>query len=129
MTRRIIMAVDDSKMVRHIISSAIESIGYEPVTATDGAQALELLERISENVALIILDWNMPQLDGLATLTAVKQRTEWATIPVMMVTTESGRAAIITAIQAGALHYLTKPFSNQDLVTRIIECLGLGGST
>jgi two-component system chemotaxis response regulator CheY len=120
------MAVDDSKMVQHILSSAIESLGYQPVTASDGAVALELLEKIGEEVALIILDWNMPQLDGLATLTAIKKHSDWACIPVMMVTSESARAAIISAIQAGARHYLTKPFSNQDLVTRIIECLGLG---
>src|SRR5512142_2989551 len=111
MTRHFIMAVDDSKVVRHIISTAIESVGYRPVTANNGAQALELLAQIGGEVALIVLDWNMPQLDGLATLTAIQQNPEWSIIPVMMVTTESGRAAIITAIQAGARHYLTKPFS------------------
>jgi two-component system chemotaxis response regulator CheY len=120
------MAVDDSKMVLHILSSAIESLGYRPVTANDGEAALELLDQISEEVALVILDWNMPKMDGLATLTAIKEHPTWSSIPVMMVTSESARTAIITAIQAGARHYLTKPFSNQDLVTRIIECLGLG---
>jgi two-component system chemotaxis response regulator CheY len=126
MTRRTILAVDDSKMVLHIISTAIESLGYKPLTAENGASALELLEQVGNEVALIILDWHMPQLDGLSTLTAIKQHPDWACIPVMMVTTEGARAAIISAIQAGARHYLTKPFSNQDLVTRIIECLGLG---
>lgn len=123
---RFIMAVDDSKMVLRIVSSAIESLGYQPVTANNGVAALELLEKIGGEVALILLDWNMPELDGLATLTAIKKNPSWAPIPVMMVTTESERRAIITAIQAGARHYLTKPFNNQDLVTRMIECLGIG---
>ena len=123
---RIIMAVDDSRMVLRIVTSAIESLGYQPATANHGAAALELLEEVGHEVALILLDWNMPELDGLATLTAIKQNPRWASIPVMMVTTESERRSIITAIQAGARHYLTKPFSNQDLITRMVECLGLG---
>ena len=127
MKRRVIMAVDDSKMVLHIVSSSIESLGYKPVTANHGGAALELLERIGNDVALIILDWNMPELDGLATLTAIMKHPTWSSIPVMMVTSANGQASIITAIQAGARHYLTKPFSNQDLVTRMLECLGLGG--
>jgi two-component system chemotaxis response regulator CheY len=126
MKRQFIMAVDDSKMVLHIVSSAIVSLGYVPVTASHGGTALQLLEKIGGEVALIILDWNMPELDGLATLTAVKKHPTWSSIPVMMVTSTNGQASIITAIQAGARHYLTKPFSNQDLVTRMIECLGLG---
>ena len=127
MKRRIVIAVDDSKMVLHIVSSAIETLGYKPVTASHGGMALDLLEQIGEEVALIILDWNMPELDGLATLTAIKKHPTWSRIPVMMVTSANAQASIITAIQAGAEHYLTKPFSNQDLITRMVECLGLGG--
>ena len=77
MKRQTIMAVDDSKMELHIVSSSIESIGYKPVTANHGGAAIELLEQVGDEVALII--------------------------------------------------HLTKPFSNQDLVRRMLECLGLGG--
>lgn len=126
MTRKI-MAVDDSKMVLRIISLAIESLGYEPVTACHGKAALELLEKVGKEVVLILLDWNMPELDGLSTLKALKQHPKWSSIPVMMVTTESEKRAVIAAIQAGARHYLTKPFNHQDLVTRMLECLGIGG--
>jgi CheY-like chemotaxis protein len=127
MKRQVILTVDDSKMVQHIVSSAIESLGYKPITANHGEAALEQLEQIGDEVALIILDWNMPKLDGLATLTAIMKHPTWSSIPVMMVTSANGQASIIAAIQAGARHYLTKPFSNQDLVTHILECLGLGG--
>lgn len=123
---RIILAVDDSKMVLRIVSTAIESLGYRPVTASNGEMAMQLLESIGAEVDLILLDWNMPQMDGFETLTALKRHPRWNAIPVMMVTTESERRAIVSAIQAGAKHYLTKPFNSQDLVTRILECLEVG---
>jgi two-component system, chemotaxis family, chemotaxis protein CheY len=121
-----IMAVDDSRMILRLVSSAIESIGYQPVTANHGKAALEMLDQVGSEVALVLLDWNMPEMDGMATLTAIKQHPRWSSIPVMMVTTESERESVIKAIQAGAQHYLTKPFNTQDLVTRILECLGQG---
>lgn len=120
---RIILAVDDSKMVLRIVSTAIESLGYRPVTANNGEMAMQLLESLWAEVDLILLDWNMPRMDGFETLTAIKRHPQWNAIPVMMVTTESERQAIVRAVQAGAKHYLTKPFNSQDLVTRILECL------
>lgn len=121
-----ILTVDDSTVMRRIISSSIEAMGYNPVQAKHGRDALEQLDARSEEIALILLDWNMPEMNGLDTLKALKSDPKTAEIPVMMVTTERERENVVTAIQQGARHYLTKPFSQQDLVTRMMECLGMG---
>lgn len=121
-----ILTVDDSMVMRRIIASSIEVMGYNPVQAKHGKEALDKLEELSTSVALILLDWNMPEMNGLETLRAIKADPKTADIPVMMVTTEREKDNVIIAIQSGARHYLTKPFSQQDLVTRMMECLGLG---
>jgi two-component system chemotaxis response regulator CheY len=121
-----ILAVDDSRMMLRLIRGAIETVGFKPLEANNGRQALDLLSTHASEVALILLDWNMPEMNGIETLKALKSRAEFASIPVMMVTTESERQAVVDAIRAGATHYLTKPFAQQDLVMRIMECLGRG---
>jgi len=121
-----ILAVDDSRMMLRLIRGAIETLGYEPLEAANGKVALEVLAQHSADVALILMDWNMPQMNGLETLRALKCEPNFAHIPVMMVTTESEKQAVVEAIRAGAIHYLTKPFSQQDLVLRMMECLGRG---
>lgn len=121
-----IMTVDDSAVMRRIISGSIEAIGYSPIQAEHGRAALQKLDGESEAVALILLDWNMPEMNGLDTLKALKGDPKTADIPVMMVTTERERTSVVQAVQEGAQHYLTKPFSQQDLMTRMMQCLGLG---
>lgn len=121
-----ILAVDDSRMMQRIISGAIEMLGYDALLAGNGKEALEVLETEKDEVALILLDWNMPEMNGYETLKALKADDRLKDIPVMMVTTESEQKNVIQAIQSGAKHYLTKPFSQQDLASRIMECLGIG---
>lgn len=121
-----ILAVDDSKMMLRIISSTIEMLAFEPLKASNGKEAMALLEKESANVALVLLDWNMPEMNGMDTLLAIRTDPRYAAIPVMMVTTEGEKKNVVRAIQAGAKHYLTKPFNQQDLATRIMECLGNG---
>ncbi len=124
--KRKILAVDDSKMMLRIIAGSIEMLDYEPLKAANGKEAMVALEQHHADVALILLDWNMPEMDGMETLTAIKADERYSSIPVMMVTTESEKTNVVKAIQSGAQHYLTKPFNQQDLATRILECLGSG---
>ena len=121
-----ILAVDDSKMMLRIIGSTIEMLSFEPLKAGNGKEAMSLLEKEGDNVALVLLDWNMPEMNGMETLEAIKGDPKYASIPVMMVTTEGEKKNVVRAIQAGAKHYLTKPFNQQDLAVRIMECLGNG---
>jgi two-component system, chemotaxis family, chemotaxis protein CheY len=121
-----VLSVDDSRMIRRLIGSAISVMGFEVLEAGDGKQALAVLETEYPNVGLVMLDWNMPEMDGYECLVAIKADERFKHIPVMMCTTESERENVIKAIQAGAKSYVTKPFSPEDLVTKIMECLGQG---
>lgn len=120
-----ILTVDDSKVMRRIISGTIEALGYAVLTAQHGKDALQVLDAHPNQVSLILLDWNMPVMDGFATLKALKADERYRDIPVMMVTTESEPENVVAALQAGAKHYLSKPFSQQDLAVRIMEAMGL----
>ena len=110
--------------MRRIIGRAIQVLGYEVLEASNGLEALGALEQHCESVALVILDVNMPEMDGMETLARIKAEPRFKGIPVMMVTTDSDRGRIVQAIQAGAANYLTKPFSQDDLVTKMAACLG-----
>lgn len=122
-----ILSVDDSTVIRKIIRGAVEVLDYNLLEACDGFEALSVLEKDFKNIALILLDWNMPGMNGMEFLKIVKGNKDFKGIPVMMVTTESERENIIKAIQAGAAHYIVKPFSIEELMKRILECLGRGG--
>lgn len=123
-----ILAVDDSMVMLKILSSCVATLGYEPLTAPNGKEALDVLERKSDEIAAVILDWNMPVLGGLDTLRLIRANDRFGDLPVLMVTTESERKNLIQAMRAGANHYLTKPFSQQDLATAIAECIGAAQS-
>jgi two-component system chemotaxis response regulator CheY len=117
-----ILSVDDSSVMRKVIRGAVDVLGYDFLEASNGQEALDLLYQ-TPDVNLVLLDWNMPILDGLQTLKAIKAHASLSDIPVMMVTTEAESAHIVDAIQAGACNYLVKPFTHEDLTIRIIQSL------
>lgn len=121
-----ILSVDDSAIIRKIIRSGVELLDYELVEAADGMEALTILEQSGEEIILILLDWNMPGMDGLVFLEKVKNTAALKHIPIMMVTTESEKENIIRAIQAGAINYLVKPFTIEELMKKVLECMGEG---
>lgn len=121
-----LLTIDDSRTIRRVISGVGAMLGFEVLEAENGTAGLRVLTDHGEEVALILLDWNMPGMNGLEVLQAIKADYRWQHIPVMMVTTEGERSYIIKAIQAGAVHYLTKPFSQEDMAARIMESLGMG---
>lgn len=119
-----VLVVDDASSMRKIISRMVSGIGMEPVQAEGGQAALDCL-RGGEHIDLILLDWNMPEMDGLEVLKAIRAEDSTKGIPVMMVTTESERASVVKAVQAGANDYLAKPFEEKDLVARVRKVLKL----
>lgn len=121
-----ILSVDDSAIIRKIIRSGVEVLDYQLLEAADGLEALTILEQSAEEIALILLDWNMPGMDGLVFLEKVKSTAALKHIPIMMVTTESEKENIIRAIQAGAINYLVKPFTIEELMKKVLECMGEG---
>ena len=120
-----VLVVDDSAIMRKVIEQILEMLGHEAVPAANGVEAFERLKE-HDDVKLILLDWNMPEMNGIEFLRAVKDRPGLAKIPVIMLTTESERRKMIEAIEAGAKHYLTKPFQPETLATKILQCCETG---
>ena len=121
-----VLSVDDSGVMRRIIGRTVDVLGYGFLEAGNGLEGLEILARHHEEIALIILDVNMPEMDGFEFLERVKANPLYQPIPVMMLTTESERGKIIQAIKAGAVNYICKPFKPEDLTVKITESLGAG---
>ena len=120
-----VLVVDDSAIMRKVISQILEMLGHDSVPASNGIDAFDRLKE-HEDVRLILLDWNMPEMNGIEFLREIKGRQRLSEIPVIMLTTESERRKMIEAIEAGAKHYLTKPFEPETLATKILQCVGGG---
>lgn len=117
------LVIDDSRVMRRIVSAALQPLGFETVEAGDGRAALDVLESGVE-VDLCCVDWNMPVMDGLSFVTAVRANREWRDITLMMVTTESEHGQIVRALAAGAHEYVIKPFT-PDAIRDKLQLLGL----
>jgi len=111
-----IMLVDDSKTMRNIQKGILSQMGYtEVVEACDGQDALSKV--FAEKPALILLDWNMPNMDGLSFLKEYRAK-EKAT-PVIMVTTEAEKHRVVDALKAGVNNYVVKPFTPDQLSEKV----------
>ena len=117
-----ILTVDDSMSIRKMIEFALKSKGYVVTTAADGQEGLEILER-DERFELLVLDINMPRMDGLTLLKNVRQRPEWKKLPVLMLTTEGQDADRDQALELGATDYMVKPFKPTELIERVAKLL------
>ncbi|NUP98371.1 MAG: response regulator [Armatimonadetes bacterium] len=123
-----ILAVDDERHIVRLIQVNLERAGYEVMTANDGVQALEMVAQ--DKPDLIVLDWMMPQLNGMETLKRLKANDATAEIPVIMLTAKSQDADVFRGWQSGVDCYLTKPFNPMELLTfvkRIFEDIESGG--
>ena len=110
-----VLVIDDEPGVRELISEALSLSEINAVQAADGLEALSFLRR--ERSDLLILDINMPKLDGLALLE--KLRSEGMSVPVLMLSARADKADINQGLRIGADDYLTKPFSIEELVLRV----------
>jgi two-component system chemotaxis response regulator CheY len=119
------LVIDDSRTMRVMLGRQLRELGFDVLEASDGVQALERLRGAGpETPALATVDWNMPVMDGLTFVQTVRQRPEWRSIALMMVTTEAEQAQIVRALAAGAHEYLIKPFPAEALGEKI-RLLGL----
>lgn len=114
-----ILAVDDSTSVRKMIDFALKSRGHTVTLVADGQEAMEALERQDPPFDLVVLDINMPCLDGLSFLGLVRQREEWDKLSILMLTTEGQDADRQRALSLGATDYMVKPFKPTELLDRI----------
>jgi two-component system chemotaxis response regulator CheY len=120
------MVVDDSSTMRRIIKNTLNRLGYKDLLeAADGAEAWELMQQHKDEVGVLITDWNMPNMNGLELVKKVRSQPEFEDIPIIMVTTEGGKAEVITALKAGVNNYIVKPFTPQVLKEKLEAVLGL----
>ncbi len=121
------LVIDDSRAMRRIVGTILKDFGFEVREAGDGRQALDLLQEgtAEEWVPdLCCIDWNMPVMDGLQFVFAVRANPAYRQVTLMMVTTESETGQIVKALAAGAHEYLIKPFT-ADALRDKLALLGL----
>ncbi|MGP9833605.1 response regulator [Marinobacter sp. NSM] len=116
-----VLIVDDSPSIRYIVQMAFQDAGYTVICATDGLDALNKLN--DQRISLIISDSNMPHMTGMELLKAVKNKSETAVIPFMMLTTETDKNLVKTAQDLGATAWMVKPFTPERLVEMAIKIL------
>jgi two-component system chemotaxis response regulator CheY len=120
------LVIDDSRTVRSIIGKILRDEGLEVVEAGNGREGLDQLGR-TPDVELVLVDWNMPEMNGLDFIKAVRAQRGYDRIRIMMVTTETEQEQVIRALEAGANEYVMKPFSREILVAKLSLLDVLGG--
>ncbi len=115
MSRKILI-VDDSLLIRKVTTQIFSKQEYETLEATDGKEALKVLDQSYMDIMLIITDWNMPNMNGFELLQKIKSSKTLCDIPVIIATTESEKGHINKALKAGAADYIIKPFNAQELI-------------
>ena len=113
------LVVDDSRAVRMLLSKTLRDIGYEVSEAGDGRAALNLIVQDKYALDLVLADWNMPEMNGLELVKAVRQDPELDPLVVVMVTTETEIDQMAAALEAGANEYVMKPFTKDILVGKL----------
>ena len=113
------LVVDDSRAMRSIIGKYLRELGFEVFEAASGMQALVDVRKI-KGLSLVLLDWNMPEMDGCEFLEKLRTEPQFQDVPVMMVTTESEMEQVAVALEAGANEYIMKPFDKQGLLEKLL---------
>ncbi|CCG05735.1 response regulator [Blastococcus saxobsidens] len=117
------LVIDDSRAMRRIVTSILTGLGYEVRDAGHGREGLDVLDE-GWMPQLVCVDWNMPVMDGLQFVSAVRSNPAWRSVTIMMVTSESEHTQIVRALAAGAHEYVIKPFT-ADAIRDKLALLGL----
>ena len=120
-----LLVVDDSSTMRRIIKNTLQRLGHKDILeAEHGLEAWTILEA-NNDINVLITAWNMPELNGLDLVKKVRAEQKYADMPIIMVTTEGGKAEVITALKAGVNNYIVKPFTPQVLKEKLEDVLGM----
>ena len=120
MARKILVA-EDSSSVRKFITFALKLIGYEVITAVDGMEALEHLPKMK--IDLLITDLNMPNVDGIRLIKAIREDPEYKNLPIIILSSLSADEDVEKGLSAGANSYLIKPFNAKRIQYEISKYL------
>lgn len=118
-----VMVVDDSVTVRKVTSRFLEREGFEVLTAKDGVDAMDMLNEVRPD--LMLLDIEMPRMDGFDVARNVRNSEELSGLPIIMISSRSGAKHREKASACGVKHFLGKPYQEEELLTLITETIGL----
>lgn len=124
MRRVLAMVIDDSRAMRLILRRIVSGLNFDVVEAGNGREAMDRLAELDAVPELALIDWNMPEMNGLEFVTAVRADKKYRGMTLMMVTTESEHGQIVRALAAGAHEYVIKPFTPDAIVDKLVM-LGL----
>ena len=120
-----VLLTDDSTTMRKIQRRVLTDMGITDVTeAGNGKECLEKLKEANYNFTFLLLDINMPEMNGIDTLKQIRATKESAALPVIMCTSVAEKSQVLEAIKAGASNYVVKPFQPDDLKQKIEATLG-----
>ena len=119
MTQQKAMVVDDSRAMRLILGDLLQSLGFEVSEAGNGKEALQALEAKPEIPRLALVDWNMPEMNGLDLIRALRSQHCSDVMKMLVVTSEAELSQMMEALSAGADEYLMKPFSSEALISKL----------
>ena len=114
------LVVDDSRIMRKILINILKEkkIHEDDIfDAPDGKEALDILNK--EFISLLLLDWNMPKLNGLDLVKIVRRMDKYTSLPIIMVTSEAARYNVLEAINAGVTDYIIKPINGKIVLDKI----------
>ena len=117
------LIVDDSRAMRTILGLHLRGLGFRVIEAENGSEGLARLQE-SGGADVALVDWNMPIMNGIEFVRAVRHRPEFDAMRMMMVTTESDTAHVALALAGGANEYVMKPFT-RDIIVHKLELMGL----
>ncbi|MBI5185902.1 MAG: response regulator [Nitrospinae bacterium] len=120
-----ILVVEDSRTTRKFLTVVLKGDGYHVITAENGIEALERLSSI--NVDAIVTDLNMPQMDGLEFIRAIRENDDYSRIPILLLTTEGEERGRKQGLEAGATAYMAKPIEPEvflGAVKKLITVIG-----
>lgn len=117
------LVVDDSRVIRMIVTRALVELGFETEEAGNGREALELLKK-GALPSVMMVDWNMPEMSGLEMVSTVRADPALSEVKLIMITSENEVERVQTALEAGADEYIMKPFS-KDMIQEKLQMIGV----
>ena len=113
------LVIDDSRAMRRILRTFANEIGFEVAEAENGQEGLSHVESSDGDLDLVLVDWNMPVMNGYEFVKAVRAQSKFADIKVVMVTTETEPVRMAQALMAGADEFVMKPFTKDVLIEKL----------
>jgi two-component system chemotaxis response regulator CheY len=118
------MVVDDSASLRKVVAGTLARIGYTVVEAVDGSDGLRKARSLGNELALFLVDLNMPGMDGIALIAELRKLPGFNTVPILVLSTETSAKAMRRARDCGATGWIAKPFTFEGLAGTVRRLIG-----